>query len=124
MGSLLLESNSIFYRQDVRAASLIMWILAIIGMWKIFTKMGEEGWKSIIPVYNLVVLFKKIGLNPWLLLLFLVPIANVILVIVYCNKLAKAFGKGLGYTLGIIFFGPIFIFILGINSSLYLGENN
>ena len=25
-------------------------VVAIIGMWKMFTKAGEEGWKSIIPV--------------------------------------------------------------------------
>ncbi len=33
-------------------------ILQIIAMWKLFTKAGEKGWKSIIPIYNSVILFK------------------------------------------------------------------
>ena len=30
---------------------LVIWVLLIIARWKIFTKAGEAGWKSIIPVY-------------------------------------------------------------------------
>jgi hypothetical protein len=30
----------------------VFWILVIIARWKIFTKAGEAGWKSIIPIYS------------------------------------------------------------------------
>ena len=30
---------------------LVWWILLIVARWKIFTKAGEAGWKSIIPIY-------------------------------------------------------------------------
>lgn len=43
-------------------------VIQIIAMWKIFTKAGEQGWKSIIPIYNVVILFKISGLSPWLIL--------------------------------------------------------
>ena len=39
----------------------IIYILEIIGMWKMFVKAGIAGWKSLIPIYNLVLLFKISG---------------------------------------------------------------
>ena len=32
--------------------ALAWWILQIIANWNIFTKAGEAGWKSIIPIYG------------------------------------------------------------------------
>ena len=32
-------------------AMLVLWVLLIIARWKVFTKAGEAGWKSIIPIY-------------------------------------------------------------------------
>lgn len=37
----------------------------IIGKWKCFTKAGEAGWKSIIPVYNWIVYYKICGMSPY-----------------------------------------------------------
>ena len=31
---------------------LAFFVLVVVGMWKVFTKAGEEGWKAIIPIYN------------------------------------------------------------------------
>ncbi len=108
---------------------LVIAILQIVAMWKIFTKAGEKGWKSIIPVYNLVILFKVSGLSPWLVLLYLlgvIPfvgwIACLILNIVQANGLAKSFGKDIGYTIGLIFLAPIFYLILGLGKSEYVGS--
>ena len=47
------------------------YVLIIVAQWKIFVKAGQEGWKALIPIYNVVVLYKIIGLSPWLLLLYL-----------------------------------------------------
>ena len=100
----------------------IIWgILAIIAMWKIFTKAGEAGWKSIIPIYNIIVLFKLVGMNPWMILLYLVPIANIVVMILFNIKLAKAFGKGGGFAAGLIFLNTIFTLILGFGSAEYVG---
>ena len=38
--------------------ALAIYVLQIIGWWKIFTKAGEAGWKSLIPLYNLYILYK------------------------------------------------------------------
>ena len=53
---------------------LAFYVLIIVAQWKIFTKAGQEGWKALIPIYNVVVLYKIIGLSPWLLLLYLLSV--------------------------------------------------
>jgi hypothetical protein len=32
--------------------SIIFFILSVIGMWGIFEKAGEKGWKVLVPFYN------------------------------------------------------------------------
>lgn len=100
---------------------LLVAVFEIIVMWKVFEKAGEAGWKAIIPIYNAVVLFKISGLNPWLILLELVPIANLIITIMLCIKLAKSFGKGGGFAVGLIFLNIIFMAILAFGSSTHQG---
>lgn len=46
----------------------VFYIFVIIALWKIFTKAGIKGWKSLIPIYNLYCAFKMIGLSPWWIL--------------------------------------------------------
>ena len=49
--------------------ALVIAVFSIIAWWKMFEKAGEKGWKLIIPIYNMVILFKISGLSPWLLIL-------------------------------------------------------
>lgn len=106
----------------------VFYILLVIAMWKVFTKAGKPGWASIIPVYNVVVMFQIIGLNPWLLLLYLIPIVNFVVAIVFsimqASRLSKAFGKGTGFAIGLFFLNPIFLLILGFGDSKYIGIQN
>lgn len=44
----------------------------------------------------------------------------IVLIIVYID-LAKAFGKGVGFALGLLFLGFIFVPILGFGSAQYRG---
>ncbi len=46
-------------------------------------------------------------------------IIAIIIQIVQCVRLSKAFGHGIGFALGLIFFGPIFLMILGFGKSKY-----
>ena len=106
--------------------ALVIAIIQIIAMWKVFTKAGEKGWKSIIPIYNLVTLFRISGLSPWLILVYLlgaIPVVGgiicLILFIYQANSLAKAFGKGTGFTVGLVLLAPIFYMILAFGDSKY-----
>lgn len=106
----------------------VIYVLLIIAMWKIFTKAGKPGWASIVPIYNVVVMFQIIGLNPWLLLLYLIPVVNFVAAIVFsimqASRLSKAFGKGTGFAFGLFFLNPIFLLILGFGDSKYIGIQN
>ena len=107
------------------AVLLVVYVLVIIAMWKVFTKAGKPGWASLIPVYNMVVMYQIVGLNPWLLLLYLIPFVNwiaaLVLSIMQNVKLAKAFGKSTGFAIGLIFLNPIFLLILGFGDAKYIG---
>ena len=88
---------------------IAFYVALVVAQWKIFVKAGEEGWKSIIPIYNVIILYKISGLSPWLLLLFLliwVPVVgwiiSVTLGIVSMVKLGKAFNKSTGFIIGLI----------------------
>ncbi len=126
--------------------SAAFYIIVVIAIWKIFTKAGQKGWKSIIPIYNLVVLYRMIKLNPWLTVFFYLPailvaigsvisstavagilaiialilvIPMIIIYLMQCLKLAKAYGKTAWFGLGIILLPYIFLLILGFGSSKY-----
>lgn len=96
-------------------------VLAIVGMWKIFTKAGEPGWYSIIPIWNTIVMIKIVGRPMWWFLLLFVPIVNIVILVILMLDLSKVFGKGMGFTIGLILLPYIFMIILGFDSSRYLG---
>jgi hypothetical protein len=102
--------------------SLIVAILVIAGLWKVFTKAGQPGWAAIIPIYNVYILLKIVGKPWWWLLLMLIPFVNFVVGILVMIALANAFGKGIGFALGLILLSPIFIPILGFGSAQYVGS--
>jgi len=102
---------------------IVVAILSIIAMWKIFEKAGEEGWKALIPFYNYYVLFDIAWGNGLVFLLMFVPCVNFVVMILNYLKLAKAFGKDVGFGIGLIFLAPIFMMILGFGDARYIGPN-
>jgi uncharacterized membrane protein YhaH (DUF805 family) len=96
-------------------------ILMIAACWKIYTKAGQPGWAAIIPIYNLYIWCKIVGRPWWWILLMLIPFVNFIIGIILCIDLAKSFGKGVGFGLGLVFLGIIFFPILGFGSAQYQG---
>ena len=119
--------------------ALAVAVVSIIGMWKMFTKAGEEGWKSIIPIYNMITLCKIVGVNPWWILIVYgasllsgIPIlgllislvsfaASIYFSILLCVSTANSFGKDTGFAVGLFFLSPIFYCILGFGSAKYEG---
>ena len=100
----------------------IAFIIAVIaGWWMMFEKAGEAGWKSIIPIYNIIVLLKIVGREWWWVILMIIPIVGFIIWIIVALDLAKVFGRGVGFGIGLIFLTPIFSLILGFGSDTYKG---
>jgi hypothetical protein len=100
---------------------LLVALLLIVAMWKVFTKAGQPGWASIIPIYNLYIWCKIVGRPWWWILLMLIPFVNFIVCIILCIDLAKSFGKGVGFGIGLALLGIIFFPILGFGSAQYQG---
>ncbi len=101
---------------------LIIAVLLIVAMWKIFTKAGKPGWASIIPIYNTIVLLEIVGRPAWWVLLFFIPLVNVVIMVIVMLDLAKSFGQGMGFAVGLILLTNIFMLILGFGSSTYKGQ--
>jgi hypothetical protein len=101
---------------------MIVWVafavLMIASMWKIFTKAGKPGWAAIIPIYNLIVLLEIAGKPLWWFILLLVPFVNIIVFIMVLVSIARNFGKGLGFAIGMLL--PfIFYPMLGFGDARY-----
>ena len=96
-------------------------IIAIVGYWVVFTKAGEAGWKSIIPIYSTIVLLKIVGRPWWWILLMLIPLVNlVILAIVYVD-LAQSFGHSILFHSRPVPAALIFLLVLAFGSSQVRG---
>lgn len=91
--------------------------------WRIFEKADQPGWASIIPIYNIVVMLRIVGRPMWWLILFLVPVVNIIPLIIIPIDLAKSFGKGTGFGIGLMLLGVIFGPILAFGSATYEGPS-
>ena len=145
MGLLIISSMMVLGGMYLIFA-FVWWILQIIANWNIFTKSGEAGWKSLIPIYGDYVSYKiawqtsyfwlnfilgillsyvsNANLNESMflsLIVILLKIALTVINIMYCVKLARAFGRGIGFAIGLILLQPIFLLILGFGSDQYYG---
>lgn len=101
--------------------TLALSIAALVGLWKMFTKAGKPGWACIIPFYSQYCLFEMAWGSGWLFLLMFVPCFNLVVMIMMWLKMAKAFGQGTGFGLGLCFLNPIFTIILGFSDAQYIG---
>ena len=84
-------------------------LLTIIEQWILFNKLGEKGWKSIIPIYNGWVYLKLGDLPGWLILL---PIANAIGLIVASFNIPKKLNKSSALGLLYLFIPNIYYLVL------------
>ncbi len=94
-------------------------VFIIASVWKTFEKAGQPGWAAIVPIYNFYIMSKIAGVKNWWLIF--IPIANIYIAIVTLNGVSKAFGKDVGFTIGLILLGIVFWPILGFGDAKYIG---
>lgn len=103
---------------------VIFLVLIIVAYWKIFVKAGEAGWKSIVPIWNIIILLKIIGRPWWWLLLMFIPFVNFVVAIVVAIDLGKAFGKDVVWSVFLlIIFSVVGYLILGLGDAKYVGPS-
>lgn len=104
---------------------LAFWLVFIVAMiasgWKIFTKAKLPGWGILVPIYNVYLQFKLAGHPNWAWWLLLPPVAAILLIVANF-KIAKKFGKGTGFALGLWFLPIIFYPILAWGDAQYQEE--
>jgi Family of unknown function (DUF5684) len=98
---------------------LALIVLIIAGFWKVFVKAGHPGWAAIVPIYNVYILLKIAGKPGWWLLLFFIPVVSLVIAILVSIEVAKAFGKGAGFGVGLALLGFVFYPILGFGDAKY-----
>ena len=100
---------------------LVIMIIVVVAMWKVFTKAGEPGWAVIIPIYNFYIMLKIAGRPGWWLILIIIPFVNLVLLVIPFD-IARKFGKGALFGLGLLFLGFIFYPILAFGDAEYNAE--
>lgn len=123
------SSSSVENVPQVPAGALaglaLVWLAVMVFLiacgWKLFTKAGEPGWASIVPIYNAIVLLKIAGKPWWWLILLCIPFVGFIMAILVAISLAKSFGQSTGFGIGIALLGIIFVPILAFGSARYIG---
>jgi Family of unknown function (DUF5684) len=98
---------------------LAVFVLMIASMWKVFAKAGQPGWAAIVPIYNIFVMLRVAGKPMWWFILLLIPVVNIIVGIMVVHAVSVNFGKGVGFTLGLIFLSIIFLPVLAFGSAEY-----
>lgn len=114
---------------------IAVYVVTVIGLWKMYVKAGRPGWTAIIPVYNWWVWVELIGRPRWWfwalvasVLLSWIPVVGIILSILMfvlylmgCLDMAKAFGRGSGTGIGLWLVPFVFAPILGFGDAQYVG---
>lgn len=101
----------------------------VIGYWKTLTKAGESGPMSLLLIISCLIPFafiptlKIIGRPVWWVVLLYIPLVNIVVLAIVSIDLAKRYGKGTGFGIGLWLLPPIFYMILGFGSSTYRGSS-
>lgn len=106
--------------------ALLFWmaiaLVVVIGGWKVFEKAGQPGWAILVPIYNLYVMLQIAGRPGWWLILYLIPLVNLIIMIVVAIDIAKAFGQSAAFGFFLLFlFCGIGYLVLGFGDYRYQG---
>ena len=103
--------------------SMALGILKIVSLWKIFKKAGKPGWVSIVPIYNIYIMCEIAEKEWWYILLLCVPFVNIYVMIVLYNGMAKKFGKGGGFVVGMILLPVVFFPMLAFGKDATVVNN-
>lgn len=99
--------------------ALLLTILMVVAFCKVFAKAGEAWWKAIIPIYSLFVLVIIAGKPWWWGLLLFIPIVNIVFYFIVNIALARRFGQGVVFGLGLALAGIVFFPLLAFGKYEY-----
>ena len=108
-----------FYTDFKSIIILAYSVLVLFCYWRLFTKLGIDGWKSLVPFYNLYLLSDTAVGVGWLFVLSFIPFVGIVYNLVMWYRLCLRFNKGIIFALGMVFLSFIFLPILALGDSKY-----
>ncbi len=97
-------------------------VIGIVAAWKVYAKAGRHGWAALIPFYNIYVLMEVVGRPGWWLILYFIPIVNIVISLIVSLDLAHSFAKSTAFgVVGLWLFSLIGWLMLGFGSARYVG---
>lgn len=127
---------------------LVCLILRIIAGWRIFARAWEGGWKILIPIYNLYIMYKIAGMKKWFwysilvsfvlwiiagcfwkwsnvaeILNYVAGLFTCIVAIITTFKLPRKFGWGVFASILYVLFTSICVLVLGFGNYKYEGKS-
>ena len=95
-------------------------IITYVSLWRIFRKAGKKGWHALIPIYNLVIMCDIIKRDRAWVLLFFIPLFNLIALGTIANGMTRVFGRSPAFSVGLFFLPFIFYPILAFGKNKYI----
>ncbi|WP_348667530.1 signal peptidase I [uncultured Polaribacter sp.] len=89
---------------------LLIQVLHFLGTWKLYVKAGRKAWEAAIPIYNGLVLLQIIKRPKWWILLFFIPVVNLLMFPVIWIETIRTFG----------FFKKVDSFLVLVTLGLYI----
>jgi hypothetical protein len=96
---------------------LFVSLLIVASLWVVFEKGGQEGWKSLIPIYNLYILMLVCEKPGWWFILLFIPLVGTVFSLLAMLALAERFGRGPLFGVGLTFLPMIFLPLLAFGGS-------
>ena len=94
-------------------------VLSIAGLWKTFEKAGKPGWAAIVPIYNIIVMLEIVGKPLWWIVLFLIPLVNLVACFLVGIAMAGKFGKSAGFGVGLGLLPFVFYPMIGFGDAQF-----
>jgi hypothetical protein len=119
-----LDPSTSFFGGPVDTAVAVVLLLVIaVSLWRVFTKMGQQGWTGVVPVLNFVSIGVLAGRTWWFGVVTIVPCVGFLFVVVLLHDLAKMFGHGVPFTIGLVVLPFVFLPVLAFApSQRYVGR--
>ena len=107
-------------------AALLVWlaifIVVVAAGWKVFEKAGQPGWAIIVPIFNIYIMLKIVGRPAWWLVLYFIPVVNVVIAVIISMDMAKSFGQSAAFGIVLLFLlCGVGYLILAFGSARYVG---
>ncbi len=85
-----------------------------VSWYKIYVKLGESGWKALIPLFNIFIFTKLVDKPVWWFIIYLIfPVGHIL----YGLQIGKLFGKNLIFIIGLIILPLVFYPIIAFGKA-------